>query len=251
VTFEDGSRLRVIEWGVFAGSSGVKSISLPPALEAVSSSCFVGASWLKTVTFGRGAKVREFGASAFRGCKGIKAMSVPASVELIGSSCFSGCKGLCKLTFQGRSKLREIRSLPFEGMDEVEIPDSVRIIKCPGTPRPGHRIVLQFGRASQLSEFGFTDKGAQPRAFLRRGLQSLKRMRASLEFDDDCTFSKKRAKKPTSGNGAAAPPPPKQPRAPRAPRMPTAKQLAKESGKQILKRMRAELREHKRMFPGL
>ena len=76
----------------FAGCSSLKSVKLPPGLEALSDEVFSGCKALARAELPAGLK--SIGRESFSGCAAINAIKIPGTVESIGADAFSGCESL-------------------------------------------------------------------------------------------------------------------------------------------------------------
>ena len=116
-----------IEKSAFA-ASGVESVSMSDAVNAVGESAFSNCSKLKSVVLSKGLK--ELKSSLFSGCSALEAISIPDSVKMLGNGVFSGCAALKEVKIPG-----EVTVIPknaFSGctsLEGVSIPASVTAIK--------------------------------------------------------------------------------------------------------------------------
>ena len=115
-----------IEKSAFA-ASGVESVSMSDAVNAVGESAFSNCSKLKSVVLSKGLK--ELKSSLFSGCSALEAISIPDSVKMLGNGVFSGCAALKEVKIPG-----EVTVIPknaFSGctsLEGVSIPASVTAI---------------------------------------------------------------------------------------------------------------------------
>ena len=116
-----------IEKSAFA-ASGVESVSMSDAVNAVGEGAFSNCSKLKSVVLPKGLK--ELKKSLFSGCSALEAISIPDSVKTLGEGVFSGCAALKEVKIPG-----EVTVIPknaFSGcaaLEGVSIPASVTAIK--------------------------------------------------------------------------------------------------------------------------
>lgn len=116
-----------IEKSAFA-ASGVESVSMSDAVNAVGEGAFSNCSKLKSVVLPKGLK--ELKKSLFSGCSALEAISIPDSVKTLGEGVFSGCAALKEVKIPG-----EVTVIPknaFSGcaaLESVSIPASVTAIK--------------------------------------------------------------------------------------------------------------------------
>jgi hypothetical protein len=98
VTFESGSRLRIIGQRAFACCMSLEAICIPASVETLGSMCFGGkigfddilaCEALTTVTFEPGSRLREIGAKAFAGCSSLRSIQIPSSIEVFGKIGFA------------------------------------------------------------------------------------------------------------------------------------------------------------------
>lgn len=109
-------------------ASGVESVSMSDAVNAVGEGAFSNCSKLKRVVLPKGLK--ELKKSLFSGCSALEAISIPDSVKTLGEGVFSGCAALKEVKIPG-----EVTVIPknaFSGcaaLESVSIPASVTAIK--------------------------------------------------------------------------------------------------------------------------
>lgn len=109
-------------------ASGVESVSMSDAVNAVGEGAFSNCSKLKSVVLPKGLK--ELKKSLFSGCTALEAISIPDSVKTLGEGVFSGCAALKEVKIPG-----EVTVIPknaFSGcaaLESVSIPASVTAIK--------------------------------------------------------------------------------------------------------------------------
>lgn len=116
-----------IEKSAFA-ASGVESVSMSDAVNAVGEGAFSNCSKLKSAVLPKGLK--ELKKSLYSGCSALEAISIPDSVKTLGEGVFSGCAALKEVKIPG-----EVTVIPknaFSGctaLESVSIPKSVTAIK--------------------------------------------------------------------------------------------------------------------------
>lgn len=109
-------------------ASGVESVSMSDAVNAVGEGAFSNCSKLKSVVLPKGLK--ELKKSLFSGCSALEAISIPDNVKTLGEGVFSGCAALKEVKIPG-----EVTVIPknaFSGctaLESVSIPASVTAIK--------------------------------------------------------------------------------------------------------------------------
>ena len=127
IKFESGSKLEMLDDGVFSGCTALKKVyvgntentlpsrlvtvgkdlfknctslqkfTIPYALEEVSESMFNSCTSLKTVKFEADSQCVNIGMQAFQKCTAIETMELPDSVRTIDPAAFSTCTKLSKL----------------------------------------------------------------------------------------------------------------------------------------------------------
>ena len=108
-------------------ASGVESVSMSDAVNAVGEGAFSNCSKLKSAVLPKGLK--ELKKSLFSGCSALEAISIPDSVKTLGEGVFSGCAALKEVKIPG-----EVTVIPknaFSGcaaLEGVSIPASVTAI---------------------------------------------------------------------------------------------------------------------------
>lgn len=108
-------------------ASGVESVSMSDAVNAVGEGAFSNCSKLKSAVLPKGLK--ELKKSLFSGCCALEAISIPDSVKTLGEGVFSGCAALKEVKIPG-----EVTVIPknaFSGcaaLESVTIPVSVTAI---------------------------------------------------------------------------------------------------------------------------
>lgn len=108
-------------------ASGVESVSMSDAVNAVGEGAFSNCSKLKSVVLPKGLK--ELKKGLFSGCSALEAISIPDSVKTLGEGVFSGCAALKEVKIPG-----EVTVIPknaFSGcaaLEGVSIPASVTAI---------------------------------------------------------------------------------------------------------------------------
>lgn len=109
-------------------ASGVESVSMSDAVNAVGEGAFSNCSKLKSAVLPKGLK--ELKKGLFSGCSALEAISIPDSVKTLGEGVFSGCAALKEVKIPG-----EVTVIPknaFSGctaLESVSIPASVTAIK--------------------------------------------------------------------------------------------------------------------------
>ena len=98
ITFASNSSVNRIGYRSFAGCTALSSVTLPSALDVISTEAFNGCSSLKQITIP--ANVRTISHSAFQDCKALTAVTVKSGTRLesIGNNAFENCTSLVKFT---------------------------------------------------------------------------------------------------------------------------------------------------------
>ena len=85
-----------IEFGAFAGCSGLTSITIPDSVTCIGYGAFDSCTGLTNLTIPD--SVTTIGGNAFNGCSSITSITIPDSVTTIGNYAFDSCTGLTSLT---------------------------------------------------------------------------------------------------------------------------------------------------------
>ena len=85
-----------IEFGAFAGCSGLTSITIPDSVTCIGYGAFESCTGLTSLTIPN--SVTTIGGNAFNGCSSITSITIPDSVTTIGNYAFDSCTGLTSLT---------------------------------------------------------------------------------------------------------------------------------------------------------
>ena len=112
---------------VFAGCSGLTSLTLPSGVTSIGKSAFSGCSGLTSLTIPSG--VTSIGDWAFADCSGLTSLTIPSGVTEIGDRTFEDCSGLTSLTIP--SSVTSIGDWAFadcSGLTSLTIPSSVTSI---------------------------------------------------------------------------------------------------------------------------
>ena len=147
ITFADGDSIESIGPQAFAECSGLKSVSLPSGLSALSAglfrdcssltsidlpdgltsvgpSAFAGCVSLTQIDFPEG--LAEIGESAFLDCSSLTSATLPETVTAIPAQAFAGCRNLSVLSLP--SSITTIADLAFSECDSlasIELPESL------------------------------------------------------------------------------------------------------------------------------
>ena len=105
VTFEKGSKLKMIQYNTFRDCTSLTTIEIPASVETIERGAFSGCTSLQTVTFEKGSKLKTIGYFAFINCTSLTTIEIPASVETIRGGAFSDCTSLKTVTFEKGSQL--------------------------------------------------------------------------------------------------------------------------------------------------
>jgi hypothetical protein len=125
---------------------------------------------------------------AFGSCESLSRMSIPASIDKVGGRCFVDCKSLISVTFESPSHLTILEELGTLQIANLEIPDSVEVIRGMTTLPQDISLVVSFGSESKLaivSPTRYSKLGTG--AFVRYPEAMSKRFRANV--DDFATLS--------------------------------------------------------------
>ena len=111
VTFEKGSKLKMIEGSLFSDCTSLTSIEIPASVETIREDAFARCTSLQTVTFEKGSQLKTV--DGFNECTSLITIEIPASVEEIRGYAFKGCTSLKTVTFEKGSKLKTISNGAF------------------------------------------------------------------------------------------------------------------------------------------
>lgn len=92
----EGHAVTRIGEGAFQGIFGLKSVTIPDSILAISSQAFSGCTGLTSIAIPK--NVTEIGMSAFEGCVGLTDITIPDKVKSIGDGAFYYCTGLTSVT---------------------------------------------------------------------------------------------------------------------------------------------------------
>lgn len=151
ITFETGSKLKVVEDDAFYGCASLREITFPETLESIGANAFLDSFNLKTVDFGANEKVTTINTYTFSGCKSLKSITLPARVSSIATDAFNAsgietfvfprdveevpnnmfynCASLKSVTFN--DKIKSVGNSSFYGcasLVSVVLPDTVKSI---------------------------------------------------------------------------------------------------------------------------
>jgi hypothetical protein len=144
ILFAPGSKLDVLESGLFVPCRFLKSLCVPASVEFIAMQCFDdpvdvsdNCSPLETVTFAPDSICRGIESFAFGGCTLLRSISLPASVEDIDARAFVSCPE-CRIELDSGN--RNFRAedgflTDFDGSrlirysePEVTIPDAIEAL---------------------------------------------------------------------------------------------------------------------------
>lgn len=101
VTFEKGSKLKMIQYNTFRDCTSLTTIEIPASVETVEANAFNGCTSLKTVTFEKGSQLLMVDGyymdnGAFVGCRALTTVDMSACTQVteIGDYAFSGTSKL-------------------------------------------------------------------------------------------------------------------------------------------------------------
>lgn len=127
VTLNIGNNVERIPAYLFAGCSGLSSVTLPNTLTYLDNGCFYHCSGLHSITFGD--SVSYIGQSAFEGCSSLLSITIPDNVGIINQQTFANCTSLNSVSF-GNSVFR-IEGSAFNNctsLTSVSLPEAVSYI---------------------------------------------------------------------------------------------------------------------------
>lgn len=148
VTFEEGSQLESVGFGLFAAlpitsidlpstvteigdwafaETKLEEITIPENCTVIGESAFYYNEYLKNVNFND--KLTEIKAEAFQCCTVLESVELPDSVLTLGTDCFSGCENINNLKLS--NSLTEIPGNAFSGIENlgtVELPAGIKEI---------------------------------------------------------------------------------------------------------------------------
>ena len=132
VTFDEGSKLQVIEGDAFNGCGALSEITIPSSVVTISGGAFAGCDDLQTVRFAEGSKLQTIGDYAFENCTSLTEITIPSEVTTIERNAFGGCINLQTVIFAEGSKLQTIGYYAFgncTSLTEITIPSEVTTIE--------------------------------------------------------------------------------------------------------------------------
>jgi hypothetical protein len=131
VTFEPGSRLRILQRRAFAGST-IRSIEIPAMVTFLPESSFEYCGVLSSVTFAAGSQLRTIGGCAFFHCD-FESILIPRSVEAISQESFARCTRLSNVMYEAGSELSTIGDMAFCNCPmlgpSIELPRGVEVLQ--------------------------------------------------------------------------------------------------------------------------
>lgn len=116
-----------IDYGSFAGCTGLISITIPSSVTSIGNGVFMGCTGLTTINISK--SVTSIGRSAFSRCTGLTSITIPNNVITIDTWAFLDCTGLISVAI-GNS-VASIGESAFEGcasLKSISIPNSVTSI---------------------------------------------------------------------------------------------------------------------------
>ena len=99
VTFENNSKLTVIDGGAFADCTSLKSIVIPDGVISIGGQAFADCTSLESITIP--ASVASIGEAAFYDCTSLDSITIPVGVASIGGGAFGECLSLAKVYYGG------------------------------------------------------------------------------------------------------------------------------------------------------
>lgn len=119
LTFEEG--IEAIEFGAFAYTSHLKSVTLPDSLVYLGGSAFKG-SGIESITFGSGLEMisrRTFMGSA------LKSVTVPENITYIGESAFENCENLTEVVLESDEVLIDMYAFMNSPVNKLTLKEGV------------------------------------------------------------------------------------------------------------------------------
>ena len=101
LTFEENSKLKLIDRQAFDRCSSIKSLILPDSLESIGINAFAECSNLEEIVISQNSSLKEIHAEAFAFCKKLSKLTLPESVESISKRAFYGCSKLNNIFYRG------------------------------------------------------------------------------------------------------------------------------------------------------
>jgi hypothetical protein len=161
LTFEPGSRLRLIAKGAFY-SCNFASACIPSSAEALRFGCFFSSS-LTSLKFEPGSNLVEIGILAFAHCAWLTAVCIPASVRILQCECFTNCTSLSSVTFESDPRLVRIAAGAFSSCASLKticIPSSVELFDhmCFGDCTALSSLTFEtFPKLTEIGQSAFCD----------------------------------------------------------------------------------------------
>ena len=100
VTFEEGSQLQSLSYGMFMDCRNLKNIEIPSSVTVIEDLVFYGCSSLTSIEIPEG--VTSIGNNAFYGCSGLTEIVIPEKVKNIGAWAFNVCPNLTNITIESK-----------------------------------------------------------------------------------------------------------------------------------------------------
>lgn len=127
--------VEIIEPTAFGRCRNLKSVTLSKNLKQIGECAFISCRSIEKIEFPEG--LVEIGDNAFLNCENLKKIKIPDSVKKIGKNVFSGCSSINQINHPCLSITKEscinfcnqeYEECLDKNIEEIEIPDSVRII---------------------------------------------------------------------------------------------------------------------------
>lgn len=128
ITFEEGSRLKKLEYAAFAYTS-LCEIEIPASVELIEPG-IVKNTDVRAIHMAPGSAITKIPPEMFAYLDGLLDIVIPKGVEVLGKLCFKNCMCLESVVFEEGSRLRRIMSKVFArtSVHKLEIPASVEFI---------------------------------------------------------------------------------------------------------------------------
>lgn len=113
--------------GALAECTQLKSIKLPPYLETLQFSVFLGCISLERIVLP--STLKQIGAGAFADCSKLEDINIPNSVTQIGYTAFSGCSSLKEITIPNSVDIMDRAVFAnCTGLKKVTLPSTITLI---------------------------------------------------------------------------------------------------------------------------
>jgi hypothetical protein len=149
------------------------TLRLSRGIQILSTGCFYGCTFLRSLSFESESKLTRIEAHAFSNCFTLESILLPPSVEFLGEASFSSCNSLSSFAFESGSELTQIEAQALYGCSSLKsicLPASLQMIDgsafaCTDISRitveEGNRhfrvsgdFLVDFNRSSVIRYFG-------------------------------------------------------------------------------------------------